>query len=107
MTLPVNPQLGHIIKETLTVPAGGYVELPRPDHGSNQTSIGYLYQFAGDNTADVELVVTNTDTLGSTIASGVAYNYGGTGVPKDSPGYYRYLYSVAGSDITVVLTRVK
>lgn len=108
-----HPQPGFIQKTTITVPAGETVALPRPTFptgdGVNYGHIGLLYQFDGDNTQDLELVVDEADTLGTTIPSGTPWDYGGSEVTMFAKGYYRYLHNATGSatDITTTITRVK
>lgn len=111
---PIDPKCGFVSKQTLTVPAGGYIQLPRPIFTGDtpralpRKPVALLYEFAGDNTAALELVVSEDDTLGTTIAASTPWQYGGFALSMCDGGYYRYLYNASGGDVdvTVTLTRL-
>jgi hypothetical protein len=112
MTTFINPQVGHITTETLTVPAGGWRQLPRPLFTGSYLelkAVAFLYQFQADNTDPLTLVVDGDGTSGQVIPATTAWNYGGEAISVFDAGYFRYLYNPAGApvDITVVVTRLR
>lgn len=112
MTTLINPQNGHLTTTTITVPAGESVQLPRPVFTGtylNLKPVAFFYQFQGDNTSPLTLVVDADDTTGQVIPADTAWNYGGPGLSVYDLGYFKYLYNPSGGDIdiTVVVTRVQ